>query len=517
MTILCSLSLSKPLSYYYELPEETVIYVPNLGFNGGIRLIKEALEDPTIKVYKGDARRKTEKSRWLQHLTVGALYPSVFQIKLSNKVKILDYSKFDPKPTEKLTEEEMMPLAELLVNQLGAPITPSGIIKASIPLLNLVQGKNSYGHSTGELSEPQRAYGQQSLYGGAVYNMWRNGAYKQIEHETHVDYHQMYAYIMKNYPFPDITSGWKTIQGYEPHPLAVYHICGGRIKLKEGGFPLLALEKRKDSNRELVFAQWQEIPWHYLTEPDLKLLLDNFWVDPKHPLEIDETFRYNRSIDGSVIFGNFIDAIYERRMNSEGSVQRFYKMLNEYLPGSFERRGDDGKFWMGLEGPEPGEPQKYNSIIGAFITAYGRQLLNGLLHEFPHDKVIGYDTDCVFFNGTPDEVPEKVLHRFGDGVGQLHFDGIYTNVRHLAAKQYYGLEEGKPFGKFSAVPDGDEKAAQLIKYEGNLTLAPVWQTIYIWDKEVQEYIKEEIPARLAYDNYESEQSKRALLRRGILV
>ena len=503
MTILCSLSLQWPLKKYYELPEDTIIYVPNLSFNGGTRLIKEAIADPEIKIYKGDARRKTEKQKWLQHLTVGAINPSVFQIKLSNGVKILDYSKFDPTPVEELTEEKMQPLANLLAIEYGAPITPSAIIKAQVPLLNAVQGKNRFGSVMpgSELSEPQRAYGHQALFGGAVYNMRRNGAYKLIDNETHVDYHQMYAHIMKNYPFPDISSGYIVTPGYEPHPLAVYHICGGRIKLKKDGFPLIALERGADDDRESYFADWHEIPWQYLTEPDLQTLMNNFLIDPEQPLEIDETFRYNRSVDGALIFGKFIDDIYKKRMNSEGSIKKFYKMLNEYLPGSFERRQEDGRFWIDLSGPQPGKATQYNSIIGAFITAYGRQLLNSLLHAFPYNKVIGYDTDCVFFHGTPDQVPEKVRSRFGDGVGQLHFDGIYTNVRHLSPKQYYGLDEGKAFGKFSAVPHGDEVAATLISYEDDLAKAPVTQVMYMWDDKEQEYVQELIPARLSVENF----------------
>lgn len=517
MDILCSLSLKEPLNAYFELPQDTIIYVPNLSFNGGIRLIKEALADPSIKVYKGDARRKTEKQRWLQHLTVGAVNPSVFQIKLSNGVRILDYSKFDPTPADELTVEYMQPLANLLVIEYGAPITPSSIIKSAIPLLNTVQGKNTYGSQIFNLTEEQRAYSHQALFGGAVYNMKSNGAYTLIDNETHIDYHQMYAHIMKNYPFPDVASGFIVTPGYEPHPLAVYHICGGRIKLRKDGFPLLALEHRFDGDRESYFADWQEIPWQYLTEPDLQTLFNNFVIDPDNPIEIDETFRYNRSVDGALVFGGFIDDIYKKRQNSEGSIKRFFKMLNEYLPGSFERRGEDGGFWEDLSGPIPGKITQYNSIIGAFITAYGRQLLNSLLHAFPYKTVLGYDTDCVFFHGTPDQVPQKVMSRFGDGVGQLHFDGIYQQVRHLSPKQYYGLDNGEVFGKFSAVPHGDEVAAKLIEYEDDLTVAPVVQILYMWDNKEQEYVQEEIPARLSVENYVRPNIQKPVFIRGQLV
>lgn len=501
MNILCSLKLNQPLDYYYSLPQDTIIYVPQLTFNGGISLIKEAINNPDIKVYKGDVRRKTEKQKWLQHITTGILNPSVFSIKLSNGVKILDYSKFDPKSD--ITVEEMQPLAEVLVNEFEAPTTPSAIIRKNIKILNAVQGKNSYGTKVEQVDPVVCAYSHGALYGGSVYNMRRNGAYRIVPNEVHIDFHQMYAYIMKNYPLPDISHKYEVIPGYQPHPFGIYHICGGKIRLKKGGFPLLAIELKKDANREDYFKDYVDIPWHYLTEPDLQLVQQNFEVDPNNPIEIDETFYYCQSINGNIIFGKFIDEVYERRKASTGSVKRFYKMLNEYLPGSFERKVEDCRFWEDLDGPY-GYPKnnQYNSIIGAFVTAYGRQLLNSLLYTVPYEQVIGYDTDCIFLGCKPNEVSDKILRRFGDEPGQLHFDGIYTNVRHLSPKQYYGLEDGKPFGKFSAVPNGDHVAEVLIDYGDDLICAPVEQFIYIWNPETQDYEGEYIPAKISLDNFE---------------
>lgn len=266
----------------------------------------------------------------------------MFSIKLSNGVKFLDYSKFDPK--NDVTVEEMQPLAEVLVNEFEAPLTPSAIIRKHIKMLNIVQGKNSYGTKVEKIDPVVCAYSHGALYGGSVYNMRCNDAYRIVPHEVHVDFHQMYAYIMKNYPLPDISSKYEVIPGYQPHPFGIYHICGGKIRLKPEGFPLLAIDRREDANREDYFKNFVNIPWGYLTEPDLQLLQQNFEIDPKHPIEIDETFYYCQSITGNLLFGSFIDEVYERRKASTGSVRRFYKMLNEYLPGSFERKVEDSRF-----------------------------------------------------------------------------------------------------------------------------------------------------------------------------
>ena len=502
MTILFSTCLNKTLDEYYELPNDTYIYVPNLTFNGGIRLIREAIAREDIKIYKGDARRKTEKTKWLQHLTVGAMSPSVFQIKLSNGVKILDYSKFDPSPD--VTEEDALVLARLLVEKYGAPITPTAIIRQNVPYLNIVQNRNKYGTIMKQPDKIITAYTHNALFGGGVYNMRGNGAYRKVDEEVHIDFHQLYAYILKNYPFPDIRHPYHVVIGYVPHPFAIYHLCGGRIKLKKDGFPLLALERDKDGSREEYFSEYNDIPWQYLTDPDLKTLLNNFDVDPDNPLEIDETFYYDGTVSGQMMFGDFIDQTYAERQRAENpAVKRFYKMLNEYLPGSFERKVEDSRFWESLDGPM-GAPLRnnYNSMVGAFITAYGRQLLDGLLHDCPYDKVIGYDTDCVFLRGKPSDVPNRLMKRFGDLPGQLHFDGIYTEVRHLCAKQYYGLEDGLPFGKFSAVPNGNDVAAKLIQGNDDLALTPVTQSLYVWNVDTQQYDLIEIPARLSMDNFD---------------
>ena len=63
-------------------------------------------------------------------------------------------------------------------------------------------------------------------------------------------------------------------------------------------------------------------------------------------------------------------------------------------------------------------------------------MLDLLLHKFPHNKVIGYDTDCVFFNGTLSEIPYSVLEMFGPEPGQVHEDGYYYDVFHKASKSY---------------------------------------------------------------------------------
>lgn len=322
------------LDDYFARSLPITIYTPNLSIQG-IKLIKEALNNPNIKVYGGTAKRKTEKMKWLQHNSFGRSCPSTFCIKLSNGVRIYDYSKFDP--CENPNPEEAQALCDILVKDYDAPFTPSTIIKNNLECVNKLQFKNKYGIVIGRLDETVQQFTYPSFFGGAVYILKKNGGYKKIPFETHIDYHQMYATIMKNRSFPNFNDNYTVEDGFVDHPLAIYHIGDGRIRLKKDGFPLLAIEK-KGVLAEDYFSSFVDIPWKYLTKPDWDILVDNFEMDPLHPIEIIETFYYNSSISGAAIFGGFIDYNYQQRQKSSGAIKRFYKMVNEYLPGTFERK-----------------------------------------------------------------------------------------------------------------------------------------------------------------------------------
>lgn len=72
---------------------------------------------------------------------------------------------------------------------------------------------------------------------------------------------------------------------------------------------------------------------------------------------------------------------------------------------------------------------------------------------FPKHTVIGYDTDCVFFSGRPNQIPAAVRALFGPEPGQLHEDGYYEKVYHRASKSYYGLDAAtqEPFKKIAGL------------------------------------------------------------------
>ena len=239
----------------------------------------------------------------------------------------------------------------------------------------------------------------------------------------------------------------KIVDGYFPHEFGLYLIACGRARLKKDGYALLSqvLQEKMAG----LDGEWFDLASTIgcICDPDLKLLYENYEVED---MGISQTIYYPNSFSGEKEFTDVVKEIYNNRKKSEGSIKRFYKLMNEYLAGFFERTYSKGTWWNANE-PIETKPKlsKRNPIVGIFITAYGRQQLNALLHAFPHDKVIGYDTDCVFFRGKPDEVPPSVLAKFGEEMGQLHFDGIYKNVIHKASKSYSGwdLETNDFFNK----------------------------------------------------------------------
>lgn len=450
------------LEHYFSMDKE-IIYVRDLRHNG-YKLIKEALASDDVVVYQANVGRKTEKKRWLKHTTYGMSSPVTMNIELSNGCKILDYSIFDNKVGVTLEEMEyLLPVLEGYGNlNSGCKIIDS--------LLD-----NTLKRNASVCSPAEKKYYfmlDEAFRGGANYVFKKN---VEIEDEIHIDYHQLYASCMMDHNFPDLAPFVK--EGYFPHEFAIYAISGGRAKLKKSGYPILPCKKLDTFGTEMFGASGQWCPLKQLGSictPDLELLFENYDVED---LEIALTMYYPSCFNGKKAFNSIIDKIYKERQTATGSRKRFYKLMNEYLAGYFERTSHGvSTWWKTLEPPEFKRKAGtiYNPKIGIFITAYGRQKLNALLHLLPKGKVIGYDTDAGFFEGKKEEIPQSVLKWFGEGMGFLHYDGILKNVTHKASKSYYGYDV--------------EAQEYFIKQSGS----PKSGYSYYWDKEKKEYVLKEV-------------------------
>lgn len=278
---------------------------------------------------------------------------------------------------------------------------------------------------------------------------------KNIQVETHVDYHQIYAHVMSQEDFP--CGEPIEVEGYYEHPFAIYAIEPGVMaRVKPSGFPIIPIGQDY-TGMAGANGEWFDVgeTVQFLSDVDLNIMINNYEFKDNY-IGICATLYYPQYFKGSEWFKPIVDEIYQNRKKYKGKPEeRFYKILNEVLPGHFERRSYYGGFWVKNFQPnkDTTSARRYNPKIGIFITAYARRALDKLLHQFPHDKVIGYDTDCVFFAGTKNALPYTVLDMFGDNPGQVHEDGYYRDVFHRASKSYYGIdaETGESFSKIAGL------------------------------------------------------------------
>lgn len=438
------------LQKYWESNNQ-IFYIKDLKFVGPD--ILHQVEKEGIKIYGSLAKRKTNKEKWVKFKAHGIESPTITRIEFSNGCVLLDYSNFDKE--EEVSAAEKSELIKIL-KEYNFPETPTKIIRELLP--------QSAAWIPYELSkEEQENYDllQFALKGGANWTKTD----EVISFETHIDYHQLYAYIMTNYFFP---GGSPVItEGFVSHPLAIYEIGGGIAKLKENGYPLLPSIQGEMAGADGLVFDLKET-FYSLCTPDLQLLYENYDVNN---LVIYSTLYYPLSFAGKEMFSEVVNCIYNGRKNSTGGVQRFYKLLNQYAAGYFQRTYLSSPSWKTFDGEKYEDKQvRYNPKVGIFITAYGRQRLSDLLKKFDKKNVVGYDTDCVFLNLKKEEIPQEVMKFFGKEMGDLHFDGIYKDVYHAASKYYYGydLEAQEPFHR-----------------QAGLSKTGLY---WIWDKKERKYV-----------------------------
>ena len=444
--------------------EPSRIYVCDLNHFAPI-LIKEAKES-NIPIY-GSAGRKP-RGTWISVCATGMNQPTTYWIKLSTGTILLNYSSFD-------TKKEMVPEDDMIriVNQIEAfePslewTTSNRLIEKKIPFFLEKQCT---------LSEKEKNYYDYldvALRGGANHVMM---PHQNIQVETHIDYHQIYAYVMSKFDYP--CGEPVEVEGYYEHPFAIYTIEPGTMaRVKSDGYPIIPIGQdytgMAGANGEW-FDAGEVI--QFISDVDLNTMIRNYEFKDDY-IGICSTLYYPDHFKGQDWFKPLVDEIYSKRKQYRGQPEeRFYKILNEVLPGHFERRSYYGGFWVKNFQPNKDKTsaRRYNPKIGIFITAYARRELDKLLHMFPHDKVIGYDTDCVFFAGTKNALPYAVLDILGDNPGQVHEDGYYRDVYHKASKSYYGFDAvtGESFTKIAGLSRSGKAWA--------------------WNAEIQEYELKEV-------------------------
>ena len=465
MNTVCHEVLKEP-KYYFEKLSPSRVYVSDLNHQAP-KFIKQAKEDGLL-IYGNSGRRST-KNDWVAVCSTGRKQPKTYWIKLSNGTIILDYSSFD-------THKANVPVNEMerIVKQIHefepdlSWTTCNKLIQLKLPPFLELQCKLS-----GEIEKENYDFLEVALRGGANCVMKSK---ENIQVETHVDFHQIYGYVMSHNDFP--CGEPILVDGYYEHPFAIYMIEPGTMaRLKPDGYPIMPIGQGS-TGMAGANGEWFDVgtTLQYISDVDINTMFENYEFKDNY-IGIVATLYYPNYFSGKEWFKPIVDEIYTKRKAFKGQPEeRFFKILNEVLPGHFERCNYPGGFWLKNFKPNPNLNQAnyYNPKVGIFITAYARKMLNNLLHKFPHERVVGFDTDCVFFAGTKNAIPYAVQEMFGDEPGQVHEDGYYRNVYHKASKRYYGFDAitGESFTKMAGLSKNGK----------------VWK----WHPEEEEYRLEEM-------------------------
>ena len=436
---------------YYDMLSQVIIYVKNLEVQGWNLLNKIGKNGDDHKLYwvRG---RVNNKLKWVRFFAVGTWgRPHLKYIKWYNGVILCDYSRFDSSRGVDLTEDVMRQNMQILTSTFGfEPIMPSKAIEELAKrCLNPVIVKYEMGDGWNELENSEWLdFVNGALIGGSSVIQPRF-LKKRISRETHIDYHQIYGSVLKNPNciFPKLFS---------------MQVCEGFCKA-EGSCAIYIFGPNSYATvKPYGYALWGEkvdLSTQPLCNVDFETLSENYDVHAGCSF----TLKWNRVWHGGDDFiGPLVDLIYNARMKYKGTpAEGVFKVYNEILPGVFSRDTYLGSSVWRAKTLAPAMLKEenevktvYNPKIGVFINAYARAMLNNLLHRIPYDKVIGWDTDAVFFKGTPAEVPTAVKVLYGELPGQLHLDGNYSNVYHSAPKSYWGWDEDNrcQFSKRVGVP-----------------------------------------------------------------
>ena len=434
------------LAFYFNLNKKVRVYIKDLNHQAPL-LRAEAVKE-NVKIY-GCYGRRSLKEKWVAFVTQGTVSPKTYSISFSNGVQLIDYNSFD---TDKnATLEDMKEVASEVENFIGDEkfSTCSSLVRAKYS--KFLTGEMVVNN----IEKEYYRYLQGALRGGANAIMPRYQMCN-IKREIHVDIHQNYANILLHNSFP--CGMPKEVDGYFPHEFAIYAIePGSKAKLKQNGYPLIPRGFLGDG---MVGedGEWFDagLEIQFISDPDLQILNDNYELKD---FAIVSTLYYPESFKGEDEFKKLIYECYIKRKNNKGkAAERFYKMLNEIIPGNFQRTVYFGSFWNSKQITECGYNEDkrisyFNPKIGIFITAYARQRLNDLLQFFNKEKVIGYDTDAIFFAGTKNMLREEIRNQFSDEIGGLHIDLKLINSFHKASKSYYGTDEitGEVITRFAGV------------------------------------------------------------------
>ena len=240
----------------------------------------------------------------------------------------------------------------------------------------------------------------------------------------------------------------------ENYPLYI-QVITCRFKLKKDKIPTIQLKK----NRAFVPTEYIEKSdlepvTLVLTNVDLDLFYDQYIVEDEE-FENGWKFQAHRGF-----FDEYLGHWGNIKETTEGAPKISAKLMMNSLYGKFASRMEllgkypvlDEKGIVRYKDLPPGEKDPVYTAMGAFITAYARELTIRTAQSVFH-RFIYADTDSIHLEGV--EMPEIEVHK--SKMGAWKHEGTFTRARFIRAKTYIEEMDGELHVTCAGMPKNVKK------------------------------------------------------------
>lgn len=275
-----------------------------------------------------------------------------------------------------------------------------------------------------------RAEARESLYGGRV-ELFSKGGEGRI---AYVDVNSLYPSVMR-LPFPTEFRKLRNLDGYG---IATVDIIVPEMAVAP-------LPVRDEDGRILYPCGKLRGTW---TLHEIRNAID---VGCKVVKATDIT----GSKEGYPYYKQFVNYFYDKRKSANDSAQKLmYKLLMNNRYGQLCMKGSvtntvnlkdsdfnkDGYFCgdgvpfgsKKLADVEMPLPDHVNYLHGAYVTSYGRLVLQKYLRMIPSEDLIYCDTDSIIFFNKDDKYPFPISNE----MGEMKLEGIANRCYTVAPKMY---------------------------------------------------------------------------------
>lgn len=277
------------------------------------------------------------------------------------------------------------------------------------------------------------------------------------------DYNSKYAAIMayRTLPYGEPIPFKGKPKKSELYPLYIVHFKAC-FKIKPGRFPHIPSKNTFFTKVEYISDTGLELKELYLTNPDFELFLEDYEIFEIKYLD----GLYFHGSDN--LFREYILRLYDVKMNAkDGSEKENAKKLLTGLYGKFGTTprhitrkpilNEDGVLKWILYKDETGDP--VYTAMAAFICAYGH--VDIIKDMNAHYDIVAYgDTDSIHTVG------QATGFKISDQLGDFKIESHFKEVKYLATKAYYGIEDDDtPRIKCSGLPAEAKKGLTLDQFE----------------------------------------------------